>query len=150
MNNMVAEPAVPVANINSLAVQCPVVAMRASNYYDSIGRKPTDINMHYNNVLKGFKDDYEAYALLIKQDSPEAPVVNEKDKEKRVIKWVPLFENCLSRTFGSKGSLIYVLREDADVPSVADDLLDAGAHFGTSHREHLRSEERRIDVPRTS
>ena len=88
--------------------------------------------MHYNNVLKGFKDDYEAYALLIKPDSPEAPVVNDKDKEKRVIKWIPLFEDCLSRTFGSKGPLIYVLREDAAVPSVADDPLEAGAHYGAS------------------
>ena len=89
-NNVVAEPAVPGANINSLAVRRLVVAMLATKYYDSIGRAPTEVTMHYNNVLKGFKEDYDAYALLKKQDSPEAPVVNDKDKEKRVIKWISL------------------------------------------------------------
>lgn len=131
-NSVVAEPAVPGANINSLAVRRLVVAMHAAKFYDSIGRSPSDVNMHYNNVLKGFKEDYDAYALLRKQDSPEAPVVNDKDKEKRVIKWIPLFEDCLSRTFGSKGPLIYVLREDAAVPSVVDDPLEGGAHYGAS------------------
>jgi hypothetical protein len=88
--------------------------------------------MHYGNVLTGFKTDYEAYSLLKKQDEPDAPVVNDKDKEKKIIKWMPLFEDALSCTFGSKGPLIYVLRENADVPSEDDDPLDLNSHYGQS------------------
>ena len=131
-NSVVAEPAVNGANINSIAVRRLWIAMYAAKYYESIGRIQDENNMHYTNVLKGFKEDHDAYATLKKQDDPEVPLVNDKDKEKKVIKWVPLFEDALSRTFGSKGPLIYVLREDAAVPSEADDPLEAQAHYGSS------------------
>lgn len=45
---------------------------------------------------------------------------------------MPLFEDALSRTFGSKGPLIYVLREDATVASEVDDPLDTNAHYEKS------------------
>ncbi len=127
-----AEPAVNAANISSISIRRLVVAMQAVKYYTSIGRIPNEINMHYGNILSTFKTDYEAYALLRKQDAPEVPTLNDKDKEKKVIKWAPLFEDALSRTFGSKGPLIYVLRETAAVPSEADDPLEAGCHYGAS------------------
>jgi hypothetical protein len=131
-NNVAAEPAVAGANLSSISVRRLVVAMHAMKYYDSIGRAPTDANMHYNNVLSGFKSDYEAYVLLKKQDEPEVPLIQDKDKEKKVIKWSPLFEDALSRTFGSKGPLIYILRESIDVPNEDDDPLEANAHYGSS------------------
>jgi hypothetical protein len=84
----------------------------------------------YGNA--GFKMDYEAYSLLKKQDEPDAPVVNDKDKEKKIIKWMPLFEDVLSHTFGSKGPLIYVLHENATVPSEVDDPLNPNSHYGQS------------------
>ena len=127
-----AEPDVPAANISSISIRRLVVAMRAVKYYVSIGRNPTEANMHYGNILSTFKTDYEAYALLRKQDAPDVPTLSDKDKEKKVIKWAPQFEDALSRTFGSKGPLIYVLREDAAVPSEADDPLLAGCHYGAS------------------
>lgn len=131
-NNIVAEPAVTGANLSSISVRRLVIAMHAMKYYDAIGRAPTDANMHYSNVLSGFKSDYEAYVLLKKQDDPDVPLIQDKDKEKKVIKWSPLFEDALSRTFGSKGPLIYVLRDTIDVPDEDNDPLDARAHYGTS------------------
>jgi hypothetical protein len=131
-NGIAAENEVPGANISSISIRRLVVAMHAAKYYASIGRSITAVNMHYGNVLTGFKTDYEAYSLLKKQDEPDAPVVNDKDKEKKIIKWMPLFEDALSRTFGSKGPLIYVLRENADVPSEVDDPLDPNSHYGQS------------------
>ena len=131
-NNVTAEAAVNAANISSIAVRRLLVAMHAAKFYESIGRVQDEINMHYTNVLKGFKEDFDAYVTLKKQDDPDVPLVNDKDKEKKVIKWVPIFEDTLSRTFGSKGPLIYVLREDAAVPSEADDPLQARAHYGSS------------------
>jgi hypothetical protein len=131
-NGIVAENEVPGANIGSISIRRLVVAMHAAKYYTSIGRNINAVNMHYGNVLTGFKTDYEAYSLLKKQDEPDAPLVNDKDKEKKVIKWMPLFEDALSRTFGSKGPLIYVLRDNVDVPTEADDPLDPNCHYGQS------------------
>ena len=56
-NNIVAEPAVTGANLSSISVRRLVIAMHAMKYYDAIGRAPTDANMHYSNVLSGFKSD---------------------------------------------------------------------------------------------
>ena len=131
-NGIPAENEVAGANISSISIRRLVVAMDASKYYKSIGRTATIDNMHYSNVLKAFKEDHEAYVLLKKQDEPKYPAVNDKDKEKKIIKWMPLFEDALSRTFGSKGPLIYVLRDDATVASEADDPLDTNAHYGKS------------------
>ena len=65
--------------------------------------------MHYVNVIGGFKTEYNAYILLKKKTSPEVPLFSDKDKEKKIIRWVPLFENALLRTFGRKGSLVYIV-----------------------------------------
>ena len=131
-NGIAAENAVPAANISTISIRRLVVATGAVKYYTSIDRVPDFDNMHYVDVLSDFKVDYDAYMLLKKQDSPEPPLVSDKDKEKRIIKWVPMFEDALSRTFGSKGPLVYVVRENAAVPDVADDPLDHNAHYGSS------------------
>ena len=88
--------------------------------------------MHYRDILTGFKIDHEAYALLKKQDKPDAPIVSDKDKEKRIIKWIPLFEDALSRTFGPRGPLIYLLRKISAVPAEVNDPLVTNAHYGQS------------------
>ena len=129
-NHITAENAVPAANISTISIRRLVVAMHAVKYYTSIGHVPNDANMHYSNVLQGFKADHEAYVLLKKQEKVKTPLVNDRDKEKKVIKWAPLFEDALSCTFGSKGPLIYVLRENETVPSEVDDPLDDQAHYG--------------------
>ena len=131
-NCITAEVAVPSANISSISIRRLVIAMHAVKFYDACGRAPTDASMHHTNVLTGFKADNEAYMILKKQDKPDVPVVNDKDREKKIIKWVPIFEDAFSRTFGSKGPLIYVLRENVTVPDEIDDPLDANSHFGAS------------------
>ena len=79
------------------------------NYYTVIVKAPNFDNMHYYNVIGGFKTKYDSYVLLKKQTSPKVPFVSDKDKEKKIIKWVPLFEDTLSRTFGSNGPLVYIV-----------------------------------------
>ena len=51
--------------------------------------------MNYVNVLGYFKTDYDAYVLLKKNTYPEVTLVSDKDKEKKTIKWVSLFEDAL-------------------------------------------------------
>ena len=94
--------------------------------------------MHYGNVLQNFKVEYEAYTALKDEEAPKAPTVNDKDNDRKVIKWAPIFKDCLTRTFGHKGPLIYVLRDKATVPDQALDPLGKNAanaidsYFGES------------------
>ena len=80
-------------------------------------------NMHYVNVLGHFKTYHDAYFLLKKQTSFEVTLVCYKYKEKKIIKWVPLFDDALSLTLGRKDPLVYIVRKNSDVPNVGDDPL---------------------------
>ena len=131
-NNVVGEAAVPGANISTISVHRLIVASDAARYYHDIGRSMTLASMHYNNVLSDFKDDWKAYVQLRKQDTPTVPLISDKDKDKTVIKWAPLFEDVMSRTFGARGPLMYVIREVVAVPAEVDDPLDPQSYFGTS------------------
>ena len=38
--------------------------------------------------------------------------------------------DCLSRTYGTKGPLVYVLGEDQEVPDEGEDPLQSNTYFG--------------------
>jgi len=131
--NIAAEPEIPSANIGSISIRRLLVAMNAVKYYQSIDRTINPANMHYGNVLSGFKLEWEAYRDLRKQDELDVPLVKDKDGERKIIKWAPVFLDCMSRTYGSKGPLSYVLRGTSDVTSeVEDPLVSPNDYFGTS------------------
>ena len=131
-NNVVAELAVNGANISSISVRRLITASNAVVYYQSINRTMTPANMHYNNVLATFKIEWDAYKELRDADEPKIPKINDRDAERKVIKWVPVFLDSMSRTFGVKGPLRYVLRDNVDVADELVDPLDPNAHYGTS------------------
>jgi hypothetical protein len=135
-NGIVAEPAVPGANISSISIQRLIVAMHAAEYYTAINRSMTSANMHYINVLKNFKIEWETYQDLRDQAEPTVPLVSEKDGDRKIIKWVPIFIDCLTRTYGVHGPLVYVLRDDPAVPLEATDPLDQQSYFGSSGSLH--------------
>ena len=135
-NNINAEPAVPGANLSSISVRRLIVAMYAAEYYTSIDRTMTVPSMHYNNVLKSFKIEWETYQDLRGQDSPEVPLISDKDNDRKVIKWVPVFLDCLTRSYGISGPLSYILRDEPEVPDEANDPLQAVAYFGVSGSLH--------------
>ena len=88
--------------------------------------------MHYINVPGKFNTDYDAYFLLKKQNSPEVPLISDKYKQKKIIKRVPLFEDALLRTSGSKVTLVYIVQENAEVTNVGDYPLTVNANYGAS------------------
>ena len=133
---IVAEPAVPGANISSIAVRRLIIAVAAAKYYTSIGREMDASNMHYTNVLSKFKIEWESYEELKDNDEPETPLINDKDADKKVIKWAPIFIDSLARSYGARGPLSYVLRENEAVPTEVVDPLGANAYFGTSGSLH--------------
>ena len=96
-NGIAAEAEVPGANISSISVRRLIVAVQAAKYYNSIGRAITAQNMHYMNVLANFKLEYEAYTSLEENDEPKVPKVYDKDGDRRIIRWAPIFVDALSR-----------------------------------------------------
>lgn len=131
-----AEPEIAGANLSSISVRRLIVAVKASEYYSAIGRTMNADNMHYNKVLKLFKVEWDTYRNLRDQDEPETPLINDKDGDRKVIKWVPTFLDSLTRTYGINGPLVYVLREDSEVPPEADDPLEFESYFGASGSLH--------------
>jgi hypothetical protein len=129
---IVAEAAIPGATISTISTRRLIVAMNAAIYYTSIGRALNTNSMHYTNVLTSFKIEWEDYESLKSQDDPTVPVVNDKDNDRKVIKWVPIFLDCVSRTYGSRGPLAYVLRDTAEVPTELEDPLLQHSYYGQS------------------
>ena len=131
-----AEPEIAGANLSSISVRRLIVAVKAAEYYTSIGRTMTAQNMHYNQVLKDFKIEWDTYQNLRDQDEPDVPLVNDKDSDRKVIKWVPTFLDSLTRTYGIHGPLSYVLRDDSPVPTEVEDPLEEKSYFGESGSLH--------------
>ena len=139
-NGIAAENAVNGANISSISVQRLIVAADAARYYQAINRTATTLNMHYTNVLKVFKLEWEAYEAVKNEDDPKIPKINDRDGDRKVIRWAPIFLDALENTHGARGPLRYVLREDPIVPPEASDPLPVhdpaagvqGAYYGTS------------------
>ena len=88
--------------------------------------------MHYVNIIEEFETNYDAYFLLKEKTYPEFSLVSDKDKEKKIIKCVPLFEDSISRTFRRKGPLVYIFQDNFDVPGIIDYPLTENAHYGES------------------
>ena len=59
-NGIAAENDVPGTNISTISIRRLVVATNAVKYYTVIGRIPEFDNIHYVNVLGGFRTDYDA------------------------------------------------------------------------------------------
>ena len=118
-----AEPAILGANISSISVRRLIVTANAATYYTSIDRVMTPANMHHSNILAVFKIEWDAYQDLKKEETPKCPAINDRDNDRKVIKWALIFKDCLVRAYGSRGPIIYVLRDTSTVPTEADDLL---------------------------
>ena len=86
--------------------------MNAVKYYSFISRSMNPQSMHWNNVLNDFQLEWEDHEALKDQDDPNVPFIDDKDSDRKVIKWSPIFLDCLSCTFGSAGPLSYVLCDD--------------------------------------
>ena len=115
---------------------CPNLAFKygvfSVKYYTAVGRTPDESSMNYTDVLSKFQIDHEHYEKLKKQDAPKVPAVKGSDTEKKVIKWDPVFEDCMSLTIGLQGPTAYVLKKYAAVPPEKDDPLVGHNYFGKS------------------
>ena len=80
--------------------------------------------------------EWETCQNLRDQDEPDVPLISDKDGDRKVIKWVPIFLDSLTRTYVIHGPLVYVLCEDPTVPNEFNDPLEHESYFGASVSLH--------------
>ena len=131
-NSIASETSVAGANVSLISVRRLITAVNATKYYGSIARVMNPQNMAYSSVLAEFKIEYEAYLSIKDDDDAKVPKINDKDADRKIIRWAPIFKDCLSSSFGPRGPLIYVLREDPEVPDEVTDPLLPGFYYGES------------------
>ena len=56
----------------------------------------------------------------------------DRDGDRRIIRWAPIFLDSLDAIIGAKGPLYYVLRGEPIVPLELKDPLDQNAYYGAS------------------
>ena len=81
-------------------------------------------NMNYTHVLSKFNIEWDTYEELKKEDYPNVPVIDDEKNNCKVIKWVYICNECISKTYVSIGTLVYVIRESSAVRIEVDDPLD--------------------------
>ena len=57
-----------------------------------------------------FKLEWEGYEAVKSEDDPKIPKINDRDGDRKVIRWAPIFLDALESTHGARGPLRYVLR----------------------------------------
>ena len=132
LNNSEAEPSVNGENISTISVCCLIVAVNDAKFYDAAGRIMTPQSMHYRNFLSDFKVEWDAYEDLRTKDYPNLPKVNDKDQDRKIIRWYPIFLDWISSTYGSRSSLHYVLCDNTEVPGEYYDPLLMNTYYGQS------------------
>ena len=79
--------------------------------------------MHYTNMLKVFKLEWKAYEAVNNEDDWKISKINDRNGDRKVIYWAPIFLDTLENTHGACSPLRYVLREDSIIPLEVSDPL---------------------------
>jgi hypothetical protein len=104
-----------------LLVACDLV-----RYYETVGRDLTAPNLQWSNVMKNFDIQWKALKDRQDDDDPEVPKVS---KSLSIMKWTEAFQDFLSRVVGKRLiPLIYVIRDDVNVPALAPPLMQNQPH----------------------
>ena len=86
------------------------IAAAAVRYYETVGRECTAENMHYQNVLKNFGEQWEAIMQKEGEDELEVPKIT---RSLLIVRWTESFEDFLHRVIGSRHiALSYLIREN--------------------------------------
>ena len=66
------------------------------------------------------------------KDDSKVPKIVDRDGDRRIIRWAPIFLDNLDAIIGAKGPLHYVLRDEPIVHLEGNDPLDQNAYYGAS------------------
>lgn len=105
-NSITLEASVVRVNVSSISVSKRITAVNAAKCYGSIARVMNPQTMACSSTLATFKIEHEAYLSIKDEDDAKVPKTNDKDNVRKIIRWAPIFKDCLSSSFGSRGPLI--------------------------------------------
>ena len=100
-NSIASEASVSGANIALISVSWLITTVNAVKHHGSIDRVMTPQNMAYSSVLAKFKIEHESYLSIKDDDDAKITKIIDKDNDRKVFRWDPIFKDCLSSSFGS-------------------------------------------------
>ena len=124
------------------------IAATAMQYYRLVSHVPTHSNMHYENCLRDFYEQWEHLLKKGEESNPDTPCIT---RTLPIIKWTESFEEFLHQVLGVQHvPLSYVIRTDAAVGpapplianrsysqlhgSVEDELVARSSHNGATFK----------------
>ena len=131
-DSIVAEASVTGSRIISILVSRLVTDFNTSKRRRSIARAMNPHNLGYTSVLETFKIEHEDCLSAKDDDDSKALNVINKDNNRKIVLWSPIFKDCLSNYCRSRGPLICVLRNDSTVPDEIMDPFLANCYCGES------------------
>lgn len=88
------------------------IAAAAVRYYETIGRELTAANMHFQNVLRNFGEQWEAILKKETEDEGDVPKIT---RSLPIVRWTESFEDYLRVITGSRHiALSYLIRDEVD------------------------------------
>ena len=120
-NSIAAKSYASGVKISSMSVSRLITNVNAAKHYGLIASAMNPQHISYTSFLETFKIQYEACLSVKDEDDSNVPKINDGYNDQKIIYWYPIFKDCLSSSYVSRGPLIYVLRED---PAVLDEDID--------------------------
>ena len=102
------------------------IACNLVKFYDTIGRNISASGMQWNTVMKNFEKQWKALEQRRKEDPPEVPKIS---KALPILKWLEAMDDWMANRIGKCNiPLIYVTRDNVDVPAVCPDRANGQPH----------------------
>ena len=71
--------------------------------------------------LETFKIEHDAYLSVKDDDGSKVPKINHRWNDLKIMFWSHIFNYCLSNSYGSRGPLTHVIRED---PTMTNEVME--------------------------
>ena len=120
-NSIATEASVTRASIYSTSVSNLISAVSASTHYGSIDNVVNPHKMDYASFLATFKIRHESCLSVKDNDDSKAPKINDRDKDRKIISWSPIFMDFLSNSYRLRSPLIFFLREH---PTITNKIME--------------------------
>ena len=86
--------------------------------------------MVYTSVLAILKIEHEAHLSIKDGHDSKVSNINDVDHDRKIINWAPIFKDCVSSSFRSRGPLIHVLGKDPTATDEVIDFLISSCYYG--------------------
>ena len=110
-SNILAEDSITGARISSISVSRLIAADHAAKCYSTIARGMIPQKIIYPSALAIFKIEYEVCLSIEDEIEPKVPKINDRDNDRKMIHWYPIFKGYLASSCDLREPMIYVARQ---------------------------------------